>query len=265
MANKEFYQLTEAYDVAFSDRDFQDECNYYEWCFTSFAGEALLSQQQHSVIEIACGPANHARQFALKGWSAAGLDLSEDMLEYASMKDEQAGVQCSYYLQNMINFSTGNQYSMAVTPLESISHILTNQDLVTHLRTVAEHLQQGGIYIIESTHPRYFFPDNEENRWKVQHQGREIEILFGKPEDHYDHVQQVWDVTTGLKVSENGVVLHHVESKSKHRWYLYQELQALVQMANCFSEVHFFGSYDIPPHPLDNSDESDALVLVLRK
>ncbi|MBI2417532.1 MAG: class I SAM-dependent methyltransferase [Ignavibacteriales bacterium] len=264
MANAEFYQLTEAYDLAFSDRDFDVECKFYDWCYNTH-GSPIPSSRQPSMIELACGPANHCRVYARNGWKTAGLDLSGDMLEYAAMKDAQAGVATAYYEQNMVDFSINEIYDFAVTPLESISHILTNTDLITHLRTVARHLHTGGIYIIESTHPRFFFPDEEENTWKVTRGNQEIELLFGTPDDEYNHVAQVWDVTTGIKISENGTVVHHVETISKHRWFLYQELQMLIQLANCFREAHFYGSYTIPPVFLDDSEQSDALIMVLKK
>ncbi|MCE1188953.1 MAG: class I SAM-dependent methyltransferase [Ignavibacteria bacterium] len=264
MANPEFYKLAEAYDIAFSDRNFEDECNYYEWCYNNI-GKPRKRVKTRSFMELACGPANHSRVFARRGWKTSALDLSEAMLEYAADKDSALNVKTKYFCMDMVRFQTGEKYDLMVTPLESISHILTNDDIITHLNHAADHLHEGGVYIIESTHPRFFFPDDEPNSWSIKHGNKRIEVLFGNPDDAYNTVTHVWDVSTGIKVFEKGKLVTNVETISKHRWYLNQEMLLFIQLVNRFSDCKIFGNYRIPPDPIDDTENCDSLIVVLRK
>ena len=263
MANPEFYKLAEAYDLAFSDRDFIAECNFYEWCFSHYA--EIKHNAPKAFLELACGPANHAREFSKRGWLSGGIDLSIDMLEYAKLRDAHENVSVKYYEQNIVDFQVAGKYDLICNPLESISHILTNEDMITHLKRISLTLNEGGIYIIEGTHPRYFFPDDEENRWTISNDKMEVEILFGTPDDEYNTITQVWETTTSFTLRENGRITEHMTSMSKHRWYLYQEYKLFLSMVNEFSGVWFLGDYNIPPRPLDETLESDAMIIVLRK
>ena len=58
----------------------------------------------------------------------------------------------------------------------------------------------GGLYIIELAHPRYIFPATEPNLWKVQSGDLEVEMLYGLPDDFYDTVTQIWELTSRLTV-----------------------------------------------------------------
>lgn len=260
MGNKEFYRLARAYDIAFSTRDFEEESDFLLWCLQTFG-----SAKGKKFLELACGPANHARVFAKRGWKTFALDLSEDMIAYAKQKDAVEGVAITYLAADMVEYKLPERVSLVVNPMESISHIITNEGMLLHLKNVSESLTKGGIYVIEGTHPRYFMPDEEPNRWTEYDGETEVEVLFGLPEDEYDPIGQYWMVTTEISMTEPGKKKLSAKSKHTHRWYLKQEMDTLIRLSKAFSEWHFFGNAAIPPHPLDNSDQADAMIIVLKK
>jgi len=264
MANKEFYKLARAYDIAFSDRDHHEERDFLIWCFNQYARVENIWDYEKIFLEVACGPGNQARAFAELGWKAIGLDLSESMIEYAKMKDAEAGVSAAYYVDDMTDFTIPEKALIASNPLESISHVLTNEAMISHLRSVSAALVKGGIYVIEGTHPRYFFPDNLANIWTMKQGGTEVEILFGHPKDEYDSITQVWNVTTRLKIKDGRTRPQITESKSYHRWYLAQELRTLVTLSGAFEHIEFLGDMTIPAPPLTHED-SECMFIVLRK
>lgn len=265
MANTDFYRLTAAYDLAFSDRDYNEECDYHDSLFRTHCAETYKSLQRPSFLELACGPANHARIFAQRGWECAGLDLSGAMLDYAREKDKQTGVSIEYFLEDMSVFTTEKQYHFILNPLESISHLTTNEQMLQHFRAVHNALLPGGVYVIEGTHPRFFFPDELENRWTVTEGSKEVELLFGKPNDEYDAVTQIWKVTTELTYKEEGVITAHTQSVGNHRWYLTQEFDLFVRLTPGLKIAAFYGSYDIPPAPLDDSEDAEGQIVVITK
>lgn len=265
MANKEFYRFAHAYDIAFSDRDHNDEYAFLIWCFNNFAKVENIWEYEKVFLEVACGPANQARSFAKAGWTALGLDLSESMIEYARSKDKAAAINIRYYAEDMTDFYIPERALIVSNPLESISHILTNEAMINHLRAVSAVMVKGGVYIIEATHPKFFFPDNLPNNWTMHDENTEVNILFGLPEDEYDPITQVWNVTTRLSIKEKHRKPITTESKSFHRWYLAQEFKMLFQLSGAFDSINFLGDITLPAPPLTSDPDCESMFVVLTK
>ena len=262
--SKEFYRNAKAYDVAFLDREFEDECDFLEYCFITYG--KLKNPNKKRFLELACGPARHAREFSKRNWKSYALDNSAEMVEYALHEAKKENTEITGIVGDMISFKLDKKVSLACTLMESIAHISTNDDMVEHLRSVAKNLKPGGIYVIEGTHPMYFFPDDEPNTW-TSHKGKfSVEITFGDNHDSYNSLKQTWLSTTRMKIKNGDAPEVITESTSEVRWYLLQEMKLLIEKAGMYDEVWFFGSsYFIPPRPMDESEDSDSMLIVLRK
>jgi len=120
--------------------------------------------------------------------------------------------------------------------------------------------------VIEMSHPKEIWHDSLPHVWTSTHDdGTEIDALFGSRDDPYDWIIQQWTVTARLDIREPGKPPRVVESHSNHRWYQAQELRALVDLSQAFSQVLWFGSTAIPSAPLDSGPSSDAMIVVLRR
>ena len=155
MSTPEFYANARAYDIAFGDRDYADECRFLEWCWRAHGATT-----ERSFLELACGPGRHAQQFARLGWRAVGLDLSEDMLIYADEVARPAGVLVDWRIGNMVDYSLPEPVGLVGCLMESLTHLVTNEEVVTHLRAVARSLVSGGVYVIEMAHPDSMLPNS---------------------------------------------------------------------------------------------------------
>ncbi len=264
--SKEFYRNAKAYDIAFLDRDFDVECDFMEWCLNKYGKVKDSKLKKKKFLEIACGPARHAREFAKRGWKSYALDLSEEMVEYALHGARKDEVKIEGRVGDMVDFKLDKKVTVAANLMESIAHITTNDDMVKHFKSVAKNLTEGGLYIIEGTHPQFFFPDKEPNSWEAEEKDFWVEITFGQPSDSYNSLTQTWLSTTKLKIKNGNSPVIESESTSEVRWYLLQEMKLLIEKAGVFDKVWFFGSlYYTPPIKLDESEESDSMVIVLRK
>ena len=258
MSTPEFYANARAYDIAFGDRDYADECRFLEWCWRAHGATT-----ERSFLELACGPGRHAQQFARLGWRAVGLDLSEDMLIYADEVARPAGVLVDWRIGNMVDYSLPEPVGLVGCLMESLTHLVTNEEVVTHLRAVARSLVSGGVYVIEMAHPDSIWRDSLPNSWTRREGDMEVDILFGHQGDPYDWITQQWLVTTRLNIRQDGQPERILEHHHPHRWYLAQELRALIDLSGAFSQTWFYGDMMTPPPVLDNNAE--RMVLVLRK
>jgi hypothetical protein len=68
-----------------------------------------------------------------------------------------------------------------------------------------------------------------------------------------------------MVVQEEGQPVRIIEERNSHRWYLAQELAALIDLADTFSQCWWFGDYTIPPTPLTSSQDCPSMTVVLRK
>ncbi|MCF8241350.1 MAG: class I SAM-dependent methyltransferase [Melioribacteraceae bacterium] len=264
MNKNNFYKNAWAYDIAFNDREYDTECNFIEWCFDNY-NRVKYHPKQKLFLEVASGPARHAREFAKRNWKSVALDLSEEMLHYAEDEAKKENLNLEFIQADMSNFNLRKPVHLTVNLMESIAHLTTNEQMISHFQSVARNLVSGGIYIIEATHPMFFFPDDETNTWSYKAKGKKVEVTFGLPTDKYNSVTQEWNVTSRIKINENGK--NYVwESVSPVRWYLAQEMKALIELSGAFDKYWMFGSlYYTPPSPLDDTEDSDAMVIVLRK
>ena len=265
MAAKEFYRNARAYDIAFSDRYFSEECDFLIWCLENHSTLNNNQLEEKSFIELGSGPAKHAREFAKRGWRSVALDISDDMIDYAKSEAEREGLQMETVVADMTDYKLQKPVILTSTLMESISHLVTNKQMIDHFKSVAENTVSGGIYVIEATHPMFFFPDNEPNRWVSRKGKTRVEVTFGLPTDEYNSITQQWMVTTRMKISNGNGTEYTSETVNPVRWYLAQELKALIELSGVFDKYWFYGSmYNIPPSDIDESEESDAMVIVLR-
>lgn len=263
MSTPDFYRETRAYDIAFGDRDFGEECNFLEWCLHTH-GRAPATGAQ-AFLELAAGPARHAREFAQRGWRSVALDLSADMLEYAASDAAREGVAIEPVQGDMCDFALAQPVTLAANLMESLSHLVTNDQVVAHLRAVAANLVPGGVFVIEMAHPDGIWRDNLPNLWTADAPDMSVDIVFGLADDHYDWISQQWTVTTQLTVREPGQPARLIRHQNQHRWYQPQELKALIDLSGAFSETHWYGNMVLPPPILDNSEASDRMIVVLRR
>ena len=92
------YARAAYYDIAFR-RDILPEV-----VFISDEYRRLNGRPLQSLLEIACGPGYHVRAFARRGVRAIGLDLMQEMIEFARAEAEAEGVRAEWLAADMRNF-----------------------------------------------------------------------------------------------------------------------------------------------------------------
>lgn len=263
--NKEFYRNARAYDIAFSDREFDIECDFLEWVIREYSKINTNGSDTKSFIELGCGPGRHAREMARRGWKSTALDISQEMIEFAAEEARREKLDIDPVVADMCDYKLSKPVALTATMMESISHLITNEQMISHFRAVARNTLPGGIYVIEATHPMFFFPDDEPNTWVSRRGKTRVEITFGLPTDEYDSIKQQWMVTTRMKIKEGKEAEIIVENQSPIRWWLAQEMLALIELSGVFDKCWFSGSmYSIPAIDFDNSEDSDAMVIILK-
>jgi len=252
----EFYSHPEYYDIAF-DLNRKKECEFLTECFARYGRGKI-----RSVLDIACGTGQHLIRLARQGYEVGGLDLSPENIAYVRAKARAERFRPHLIVGDMTRFTVPRPYDAAICMQDSMGHLLTNEEIIRHLRVVARALRPGGLYIFDRLIPNHW--SNPASRWAWTKRRGPITIRTTfLTLRNVDPVRQLCREQIRFEVSENGT---HRTFRQQHRSRVVfpQELRALVECAGTFDFVQWFSNFDIR-RPLDRARAPLFMVTVLRK
>jgi SAM-dependent methyltransferase len=229
------YDEPELYELACAYRDVPAEVTAIEaWCARHHTGPV------RSVLELAAGPAEHARELARRGLRATALDRSPAMCEYAAARAKAEGLDLAVVEADMRDFTiTGEAgapvlFDLAVTMLNSACHLFTLDDLVRHLVAVRARLASGGLYIVELAHPADFFAaePRTSNEWTIEAPGLHAEVRWGGRNDRIDPLTQVTREHMTITATDKDGTIRTVSDVVPNRFWTLTEFTAAVALAN---------------------------------
>lgn len=262
-ADLPLYRKPHLYDVAFGFRDVPAEC------------EGLLElARRHgiarpkSVLELACGPAHHLREFARRGLTCHGIDINKEMLAYARELCHRDGVDVRLERGDMRTFHVSRRFDVVLCLFDSFAQCTTERDAVATLRSAAAALKPGSLLFLEFTHPADYFGKGRTrtvDRW-TQHNGDLA-------------VKARFSVTRLDPVEETFVASLVIEPKSRDdgrrrggrlamRWsqrmWLRSGIQYVALASGRFDIVGWYGDVD-PRVPLNLQPRAWRMLVVLRR
>ena len=237
------YDSPELYELTCAYRDIRAEVNALRRWFT------LRTEPVRTVLELAAGPAEHARELAGQGLCVTALDLNPAMCSWARSQAETAGVSLEVIQADMRTFAAPRRFDAAITMLNSVCHLLTLSDLVAHLRAVAAALAGDGLYIVELAHPAdYLTPSpRTSSEWVTETAGRRVSVRWGGSADRIDPVTQVTEEHVTVRVRDPDGSVRTATDVVPNRFWTATEIEAGVRLAGGLDEVARYGSFEDDP------------------
>jgi SAM-dependent methyltransferase len=254
------YDRPEIYDIAFDFRDLAQECDALDAICEKYRGG-----KPRSFVDLACGPGFHCLTYAKRGLNSFGIDVNPVMLDYAHRKSERAGASVHFLQEDMREFALPEPVDFAFCAMSSFHYLLTNDDITRHLRSVAQNLTPGGLYVIEANHPRDVFHvgKSQLTEWEARRGDTVVCSHWGYEDDPYDPITQITRSRVHLEVNENGHSTK-MDFVDLHRALTHQEFVLLIERSDVFEAVAWLGRLDVN-QPFDNSKQSVRMIPVLRK
>lgn len=166
---------------------------------------------------------------------------------------------------DMRNFEIAAPVDIAAILMASTGYLLSNDDMVKHLQSVARNLAPEGLYALEMTHPRDVFGvgalTNQE--WTETSDGCTVSVAWGAPDDPFDPIRQIRNVTVRLTYTtplESGEII----DQCAQRDFSHQEMRLLVDASGAFDWVTTLGAWD-PKIPCSNESSAWRMIPILRK
>jgi SAM-dependent methyltransferase len=250
------YSAPRYYEIAF-DMNRKQEVDFLVHCFQAHARRPV-----RRVLDIACGTGPHLIRLARRGYRMTGLDLSPDNIAFVRERAAGAGVDVHLLVGNMTRFHLDRPVDAAICMQDSQGHLLTNEDILAHLRCVAGALRPRGLYVFD----RYMCSSwvDPARRWSwTRRRGRATVHATFETLNDLNPVTQVFFEDMQFEVLEDGDRRVYRQRHSS-RMVFPQELRALVQLAGGFELVEWY--YGFRSHlTLDRARHPLLMVVVLRR
>jgi SAM-dependent methyltransferase len=240
------YDEPEFYAAACAYRDVPADADaLLRWWGKHSGASAALPR---SVLELAAGPAEHARELAGRGVAATALDINPAMCAWARAQAARAGRQLTVVEADMRDFAIPDAapFELAITMLNSLCHLMTLDDMVAHLASVARYVAGDGLYIIELAHPADFLSrePRTSSDWVTPIDGGSVTVRWGGSRDRIDPVTQVTmeHVTVTYRKADGSV--RTVTDLVPNRFWTATEVDAAIRLAGGFTIAARYGDFD---------------------
>ena len=239
------YDEPEFYAAACAYRDVtSDVTALLRWWAAFGTGTALPS----TVLELAAGPAEHARALAARGAEVTALDINPVMCAFARARAAEAGLRLAVVEGDMRDFRIAAPagFDLAITMLNSLCHLMTLDDLVAHLGAVAAHLADGGLYVAELAHPADFLAGepSTSSEWATDVDGGKVTVRWGGRLDRIDPITQVTKEHVSVTYRKKDGSVRTVTDVVPNRFWTATEFEAAVRLAGGLSVVARYGDFD---------------------
>ena len=199
--NESYTSFAQVYDM------FMDNVDYPAW--SKYLIQLLKEYQVEDglVLDLGCGTGNMTELLAKEGYDMIGVDNSEDMLEIASEKRAESGLNILYLLQDMREFELYGTVKAVVSICDSINYILEEDDLREVFSLVNNYLDPKGMFIFDLNTEAKFQAMGSETIAEVRDEGSFIFIPEGEDSDLYRkfeevHYQRAYDLATIRRLLE---------------------------------------------------------------
>lgn len=229
----QIYNQAKYYEIAFSFINQTKQADLFEKFIKKFSKVKVKS-----VLDIACGPALQLEEMAKRGYKAIGLDSSTKMLDYLKNKALKKDLKIEIVKADMNNFKLKQKVDFAYIMMGSIIYVKNNNLLLTHLNSVADSLNSGGLYLIENliinwVDQSFLKPQS----WTMRQNGIRVKTTYQLLLK--DPLRQIVTQILMLEVNDNGKKIKFLD-KDDLKIIFSEEFKCLVDMNGKFEFVSFF-------------------------
>jgi SAM-dependent methyltransferase len=156
-----FEQYAPWYDLLYEDKNYASE--------TIFVEEQLRRHGARSgnLLDLGCGTGVHAMEFARRGWSVTGIDLSEDMIRRAKARLANDPQQIVFRRGDVCEAGPERNFDAVVSLFHVASYQTDRTKLASMLNTARTALKPGGMLLFDYWYGGAVLAQGVETRVKV--------------------------------------------------------------------------------------------------
>ncbi len=155
-----------------------------------------------TLLELGCGTGSILAHLTSVR-SLTGLDQSPEMLALARRKVPRAHL----ILGDMSSFSLGERFDVVICVFDSLNHLITFDAWESTFAAVYDHLNEGGLFILDVNTVGELRRLGEEPPWVYEFDDNVLIMDVSLAEDGLS----LWDIRIFEHVGESQYLLHHEE------------------------------------------------------
>ena len=236
------------------------ECDFLEACLKAH-GPPKASR----LLDVGCGTGRHLMSLAKRGYQMTGVDASPEMVAYVKEEASKASQQVAVSVDDLRHLAIKGRYDAAFCFMDTFRFLLTNEEILSHLRTVGGLLAPGGLYLTDFWVPsRWDQIGNEIHQWEQTEGETTVRVFYLQHPETADPVSQTFEDELVFEIQENGRTKTIRGGRTRTRLLMPQEFQALVAHSGAFDVLSTHGEFDLAA-PLTPASLSWRLISVLKK
>jgi SAM-dependent methyltransferase len=250
------YDFPDYYDIVFG-ADWYEEVQFLLACFKTYAVKKV-----RSVFEPACGTGRLLYRLAEKKYQVSGLDLNKSSVDYCNQRLQKLGFAPTVMHGDMSDFALSTPVDAAFNLINSIRHLLTEQQMVAHLVCIANAIQPQGLYII-GLHltPTEGVP-LEEEMWEATRNKIKVKTRLLTTQRNLKKRIEHCSLTLEVKTPTQQF---HLEDELLFRTYTWPQMQKTIAKSKHWeiAALHDFAFRIDEPIEVDATTED--IILILRR
>lgn len=229
------------YHVLYKHRDYEEAQAFIDNLY-----DYLELNQEHRILDLACGKGRHSIYLNKKGLNVVGLDLSEESINYANQFSNN---RLHFEVHDMRIPFAHESYDFIFNLFTSFGYFETKAEHLQAIQSVSEALKPNSTFILDFLNP-----------YTVVHHliPEEIKVI----DDIEFHITK--------DISDDGYILKDINFEDQGEVFHFQEkVKALrrTDFLEFFKEsnlsvVEIFGDYELQPYI---AEQSERMIFVVKK
>ena len=259
MQNSDVYRHPRYYALGYRWNT-QAECEFIHACVKTHGPPGATR-----LLDIGCGAGRHLLEMAKRGYEMTGIDLSPEMINFVQDAARQEQICVTAAVGDLRRLTVSGTFDAAYCFMDTFRFLLTNDEILAHLRAVADLLAPGGLYLTDFWVPnRWDQIGSEIHQWEQTENGTTVRVFYLQHPESADPIAQTFEDELVFEVTEAGQTQTIRGGRTRTRLLLPQEFRALVEASGVFEVVGTHGDFDLAS-PFDRETLSWRMVSVLKR
>ena len=259
MRNSDVYRHPQYYAIGYRWNT-EAECDFLEACLKRFG-----PPEAKRLLDIGCGAGRHLLTLAQRGYEMTGVDLSPEMIDFVQDTARQEGISMTAAVGDLRQLTVTGTFDAAYCFMDTFRFLLTNEEIIAHLRAVAGLLVPGGLYLTDFWVPnRWDQIGSEIHQWEQTERGTTVRVFYLQHPESADPVAQTFEDELVFEVVEDGQTQTIRGGRTRTRLLLPQEFRALVSASGVFETAGTYSGFDLSG-PFERDTLSWRMISVLKR
>lgn len=212
----------------------------------------LAEEYGGPILDIGCGTGRVMFHLAQEGYTVAGIDSEEAMLERAKFRLDAFPFirdRLTFYHADVLTFDLEQRFKLVLLSYNSLMHFHEQADQLALLRRLRQWIEPDGLLVVDLPNAGETFATQDSDAITLERTFVEPEsghMVMQQAVSYLDRVQQLMEVTWLYdEINEDGVVTRTV-APVIFRYFFYPEVALLLRAAG-FSADSVYGDTDTGP------------------